>query len=76
MFDKGSVKHNYSSILGTINILFPFVLLFVSFLLQYNHIKSSIMYLILCLISLILLLPFIYINKKKFIDAFKKMEVN
>ena len=65
-----------SSILGTINILFPFVLLFVSFLLQYNHIKSSIMYLILCLISLILLLPFIYINKKKFIDAFKKMEVN
>ena len=76
MFDKGSVKHNYSSILGTINILFPFVLLFVSFLLQYSHIKSSIMYLILCLISLILLLPFIYINKKKFIDAFKKMEVN
>ena len=76
MYDKGTIKHNYSSILSLINIIFPFILLAFSFYLQYIHLTSSLMYFIISISSIILLLPFIFINKKKFNDAFKKMEVN
>ena len=76
MYDKGSLKHNYSAILESLNVIYPFLLLALHFYMSYIKVNGSLIYLTECAISLVLLLPILLINKKKLELAFKKMEVN